>query len=387
MKRVRKLLFVTLGLLIVAALTALYLRDGRHGAHVDAELMRNHEKRFDFAELPCEPAERPKDDEIDVRIAYLGVGGVLIEWRGHRLATAPHFTRLSIIEAAIGKIRNDKEAIERGLEGFDAADWELILSGHSHYDHFADLPVILNEHATSATLWTNSSGKKMMHAFPALSDRVQDGSPLASSWIYSPPTDGSAPPFRFAPLLSAHADHYGSYHYAPGEVEKEWDSWEDHHVVEMREGQTLNYIIDLLDETGAAVFRLYYQDAVNPRGVGYPPAAWIDERAVDLAILCAPAAWRTEGHPQELLATLNARHVMPIHYEDFFQSRDVPTRFVASLTDARMANLLRAFDESEGETIQPRATSCGPMGERWTMPLLGEWVGFRSDRMLSSTDP
>jgi L-ascorbate metabolism protein UlaG (beta-lactamase superfamily) len=386
MKIGRRGQLLALAVLTVAPLIALYVRDGRHGAHVDAELMRNHDKRFDFAELPCEPADRPSDDQTDVRVAYLGAGGILIEWRGHLLATAPHFTRLSVLEAGIGKIRNDEPAIERGLEGLNAADWELILSGHSHYDHFADLPIILKKHATSATLWTNSSGKKMMHAFPELSDRVHDGAPLASSWIYSNSADGSPLPFRFTPLVSAHADHYGRYHYAPGEVEKDWDSWEDHHVVEMREGQTLNYIIDLLDEVGEPAFRLYYQDAVNPRGAGYPPAEWIEDRAVDLAILCAPAAWRTEGHPEELLAALEARHVMPIHYEDFFQSLDVPTRFVASLTDTRMANLLRAFDASEVETIQPSSSTCGPMGERWTMPLLGEWVGFRSDRMLSSTE-
>ena len=370
MNRRRILVAVLLILVVIAG--ALYLRDGRQGHRIGS---------FDFLEPPCAPAGRPDASQADVRVAYLGVGGMVIEWRGETIATAPQFTRIGMVEAGIGHLRSDATAIEQGLNGFDAASWQLILSGHAHYDHLADVPLIMQRHSPQATLWTNGSGEKMLHAFPELQSRVFNAETAMGQWIDV--LDGKA---RIAPLKSLHASHYGRYHYAPGEVTEPWDDWESHRVSEMREGQTLNFLIDLLDDQGEIAFRIYYQDAVNPNRSGFPPAEWIAERGVDLAVLCAPASWREPGHPNELLAHLKARHGMAIHYEDFFADEAQPKHFVTSLTDARMASLLERIERGVAQPVAASAPGCGPSSAAWTVPLQGEWVGFRSNAVLRSSD-
>ncbi len=364
-------LFVVLG-------GVLYYRDGRCGQRV---------RGFDFGDPPCAPASRPV--EADVRIAYLGVGGILVEWRGAALVTTPYYTRQGFSDVLFGKLRVDPAALARGVEGFDPQAWDVLLSGHSHYDHLADVPELMTRHASRAELWTNKSGARMLAAFPALAGRLRLVEDEINAWV-RPQRDGEPLPFRFMPLESAHAPHLYGIRFAHGTVEEDWDSWDGRSVRSMRDGTTTNYLIDLLDgET--TVFRIFYQGSAAPGDVGRPPAAEIGRRPVDVAILCVPPYWQVDGYPEGPLETTQAGYVLPIHYEDFFRPAEAPLRFVRSLTDARFERLLERIENSlrERDPVAPKAPLCGPGGERWSVPLPGEWLGFDAAEpaVLTSNQP
>jgi hypothetical protein len=347
--------------------------------------MVNHDRDFDLGAPPCEPAAKPA--AVDIRIAYLGVGGVLIEWRGSTLVTAPYYTRQGLREVLLGNLRVDREAIDRGIQGFDPAAWDVILSAHSHYDHLADVPELMARHATRAELWTNRSGARMLGAYPALKDRVRSIDDKFGSWFY-PRRNDEPLPFRLIPLESAHAPHLYGLRFAHGIVDARWGAWDERRVRAMLDGSTASFLIDLLDAAGETVFRIFYQDSVSPAGHGHPPAELIDERAVDLAVICAPLFWAVENYPQGVLESTAAGYVLTIHYEDFFRPADEPLRFVRSLSDARVDTLLERIETVTRGRVGsvPVASICGPSGNRWALPLPGEWLGFDvpEDAVLTS---
>jgi len=382
----RKRALVLAAVILLAVIGAAAYRDGRSGHRVAAERMTNHAQDFDFSQPPCSPAGRPDDD--GVRIAYLGVGGLLIEWRGATLVSAPYYTHQGPFEALLGKIRVDADAIAREVAAFEPARWDTILSGHSHYDHFADVPELMLRHATAAELWTNPSGANMLAAFPDLEDRVNviDN----GKWVRPDGVDGRPLPYRFAPLASEHAPHVYGYRYAHGSVNEPWTTWDDRRVVAMRDGLTSVFLVDLLDEEDNVAFRIHFQDSAGPAEDAIPPE-WIAEHQADLAVLCVPPHWHIDGFPENVLDATLAPFVLAVHYENFLQPLDRPLRFIRSMTDARLESFFDTVEAKTADRPAPATSSavCGPAAERWAMPLPGEWIGFEvpETAVLTSSTP
>jgi L-ascorbate metabolism protein UlaG (beta-lactamase superfamily) len=308
--------------------------------------------------------------------------GLYVEWRGSSILTAPFFSNHGLWRAGFGRIVWDDEAIRRGLEGLPLETIRAVLAGHSHYDHFSDLPPILLEHAVTAEVWVNRSGANMLAAYPELTDRLHVLDERLGEWIPVPDGDGNALPIRFMPLESTHADHFGPYHYARGEVRSPWTSWENKRLRHMKEGAIFAFLVDFLSDDGRVEHRLFLHDAAGPALLGFPPSGLLAERPVDLAATCMPSFWRAQDYPADLLRRTNARHVLVTHYEDFFRSREKPLRFVARLTDRRadrfMERVRSEMSHPRHETAGPQPCTCGPCGEAWSVPLPGEWLRFRA---------
>lgn len=72
-----------------------------------------------------------------VSIAYLGAAGWAVDAGTHTLLVDPYFTRVDV-EDRTRTLEPDSAAIER----FSPKRAEVILVGHSHYDHLLDVPAI-----------------------------------------------------------------------------------------------------------------------------------------------------------------------------------------------------------------------------------------------------
>jgi hypothetical protein len=354
-----------------------------HGHTVAAIYAPNHGTKFDFTHPPCTPAPRPESSDDTVLVRYLGVAGLYVEWRGVALLFGPYFTRVSVLHAAFGKIEQDRAAIAKGLDGLDLDRVDAVLVGHAHYDHLGDVPVVLLDHAHSASVLVNRSGANMLSAFPGLGPSVVALEPLDGHWLHLSDRHASPLPVRVLPLRSGHASLMAGYRYAPGEVEAPWTSWDDKRHRDMREGLTFAFLVDLLDADGRPAFRVHYQDAASDAPLGFPSEDVIAERPVDLAVTCMPSSWRANDYPQGILERTRARHVLVAHYDDFFRPLDRPVRFVGLLTDRRAATFLEAVRTEMAlphhEPRGPDAPVCGPSGPAWTMPLPGEWLRFRAE--------
>ena len=364
----------------IAAFIAVSLR--LHGHTVPAAYAPNQGRDFDFADPPCGPGPRPGTESGDVLVRYLGVSGLYVEWRGVALLFGPYFSRVGLFRAGLGRIVQDRAAIERGLDGLDLDRVHAVLVGHSHYDHLADVPVVLLEHARLASVLVNRSGANMLSAFPALGTSVVALEPLDGRWLRLSDRRGTALPIRVLPIRSSHANHLAGYRYAPGEIIAPWTTWDGKRHRSMKQGLPFAFLVDLLDSEGRPAFRIHYQDTASDAPAGFPPEESIAERPVDLAVTCMPASWRARDYPRGILDRSRARHVLITHHEDFFRQLDRPLRFVATLTDRRAAEFL---DQVRAEMslphhapAGPEPPACGPSSAAWTMPLPGEWLRFRT---------
>jgi hypothetical protein len=359
---------------------------GCHGHTLRGAYVPNHGEDFDFRAPPCVPAERPAAEAKTVTVRYLGTGGLYLEWRGVGLLTAPFFSNYGLWRAAFGRIGIDRTAVETGLRGVDLGRIAVVLAGHSHYDHVGDLPALLEGLPETAQVLVNRSGHHMLTACPGAAGRLRNLEDLAPGWVHPNDADGEALPVRILPVVSGHAPQLKHYRYARGEVDGPWDSCLDgRRVKALREGRTFAFVVDLLDEHGATVFRMFYQDAAAAAPLGFPPLEPTgDTRPYDLVVLCLASSWLADDYPAALLAHTGARHALVTHYEDFFRPAQRPTRFVASLTNRRANRFMEQVRSElwggDHDIRGPTSDPCGPSGDGWTVPLPGEWMSFASRR-------
>ena len=143
------------------------------------------------------------------------------------------------------------------------------------------------------------------------------GAPLEGTWVRVPGSN-----IRFMALCSSHPDQFGPVHFAPGDVTEPQcelplraDGW--------KEGNTLAYLVDFLDPvTATPTMRVYYQDSPGRDPVGTVPPELLDERRVDVALLCVGSSGNVPDEPSRTLASLSPRFVLGGHWEDFFRSAD-----------------------------------------------------------------
>jgi hypothetical protein len=368
---------LALGLLTLAAIV---VGPGR-GRVIRSDYVPNHGGDFDFSNPPCEPTTEIVG--AGVRIRYLGVSGVQIEWKGVALLTPPLFSRFGLTDVALGREgRWDLEEIRRGMgdPGRSGVRIRAVLVGHSHYDHLFDLPPILREYAPDAAVLVNPSGRRMLKGCEGVDNTFES---LGDRWYRLEDDRGRPLPVRVLALPLDHAPVAGLYRFAPGTVSEDWNWVEGRPLSAMKQGRAYAYLVDLLNDDGSIAFRIHYQDTASTPPLGFPPDRVIEGRHVDLAVVCLASSWEAAGYPERLLRRTSARHVLVTHYEDFFRGTDEPLRFVPLLTngraDAFMARLDAVMRRSGARPTGPVSQVCGPSGPGWTVALPGEWLRFAVD--------
>ncbi len=318
-----------------------------------------------------------------VSVTYLGISGILVEYGGHALLTAPFFSNPRF--AARGRtafqwlttgppIAPDSAVIERLLPR-SADHASVILVGHGHYDHLMDVPYIATHRATAAVIFGGPSihhmlmGDSILRLSPGRLaviplDRAGDSN-RAGDWYYS--ADSA---FRFMAIIAGHAPtyvigHWG-YTYAAGAVSTDMDRL-PRTAAEWKMGEPYSFLIDVLSgSTRHTLFRIYFQDAPSEPPLGFPSEGVLGARRVDLAILCAATSSNVSAAPDSLLRILKPPAVLVTHWESFFRSPLLP-QALSRATD------LRAFIHSLRRSL--------PLQSGWMIPISRQTVRFRtSDR-------
>jgi hypothetical protein len=311
--------------------------------------------------------------ENQVEATYLGTSGILIRYRGGALLTAPFFSKPVLKRVALSmlplgpwsdfRLTPDTTLIERFLPA-TADGASAILVGHGHYDHLLDVAYIANHRARSAKIYGGPSIRHTLMGDSSL--RADGGSRLieiptsragtrnrAADWIY---TDDRR--FRFMPLIATHAPTIKrlgvSYFFASGRVTKDLKSLPVA-ASDWKLGEPYAYLIDVLvpgDRTPR--FRIYYQDAPSRPPFGFPPSETLEERRIDLAVICAATSTYVRGAPDKLLKILHPRNVIVTHWESLFRRGTLSVQFNA------------AWDI---ENFIERVVRGLPPDARWAMPV------------------
>jgi|GEM_PF-1016942 len=358
--------------------------------------------RYDFSRpLLCKNAravvETTRDDQVVVR--YLGAGGLYVGWRGKAVLLGPFFSNPSELRVIAGHVRPKEGMICDALKGLPVERVGAILAGHSHYDHIGDLPVIARKHTTGASLVLNRSGVAALNAYPDLLERTRDLESIEGRWTALEDAGGSALPFRLLALPSDHAPHAAGLLVMDGETRPLPKEFPETRYWKLKTGRTYAFVLDLLgeeDEGGEeneegvphVAFRILYQDAASTGLAAALPAALADGVPVDLAVLCMPSAHLVPPYPARVLAASSPAHALIIHYESFFRSWGRSAPFVPFLTRKRAEGFLRTVNGGLGSPAAPQPMPlapkrgeealCGPSGEGWTMPLVGQALVFQA---------
>lgn len=285
-----------------------------------------------------------------VQVRFLGVGGFLIQRGPDVVMTAPFYTNPDE-GFLLGRkqVRPNKALICRLLPKRWAEHTTSILIGHSHYDHFMDVPFVATELVPNAILYGSLTMKQLAMAQPYslparrvvavthhqgrdfVDYRPCPVKPKEACYHGSGPGDWIEvnPRVRIRALCSRHATPVlwkGCLTQVPPEPTR---------VKDWKLGDTFAYLIDFL-EAGTPVFRVYYQDSATSPTYGYVPKDLEPKKAVDLALLCAAAFDRVKDNPAGIVRNTNPRFVVYGHWENFFKPQTT-----------KPLETLRFFDYSE----------------------------------------
>ncbi|MCG8907717.1 hypothetical protein [Pseudomonas sp. DP-17] len=272
------------------------------------------------------------------KLTYLGVGGWLVRWRGEALLFAPSFSNPAFPPLLVS-------AKPQRIDEFmpKAADVSVLLIGHSHYDHLIDVPWVMQKYTPRATAYGPETAGHILSAVkPPLkfvnvepkraavscaSDGTRCRVAQSGTWL-------SSGPFRFMPLESRHAPHFLGIDLLPGAYHADLERL-PRTVWGWREGTTLAWLVDLVGEDGRTVYRLHYQDSASTPPMGFPPIV-LDNKRVDVEILCAASWDQVEQYPGALLRVTRPRRVALGHWEDFFGNNPRDPQVLRSQKEAQL---------------------------------------------------
>jgi hypothetical protein len=308
---------------------------------------RNLQSRYlNFQNKPLELKDRAAADSV--RIAYTGCGGYLLEYGGEAVLVDPFFSNTSILQVAFGRLRTDTVAVNGFFRRRIGASSDVrgqigtVLISHAHHDHLADVPELLRHNlaADRVRIYGSRTVVNLLRSYPdllpdtagqlvnlekefkLLSAVASDTSqPAISKFHY---TAGRR--MRFAAIPSNHAGHYELFYLHPrklpftkGHIDAPLTR-PPRHALSFKEGQNFNFLIDLLDENGQAVLRLFSNaGAACDARFGFPPQHALRERPVDVLLICGANYDIAANYPEPLLDYLAPRVVFVVHWENFFK--------------------------------------------------------------------
>jgi hypothetical protein len=292
-------------------------------------------------------------------IQYLGVGGHILSYKGTQIMTAPSLSNPHFMfSGPFFPLSADEDEIDQYLP--DVSNVEMLLVGHGHYDHMLDVPYVMQQHAKKAHIYGSNTVARMMK--PAINaDRIHAMNDVMSDldkpgeWMY-----GISGKVRIMAIKSDHAPHIMGMKLIFGEVSEDLQSlpW---HGFGWKEGQTLAYVIDFLEEDKSIAHRIFYQDAASQQPLGLVPEL-NDEKGVDVAILCPASFDQIDDYPEAIVRNTQAKEYILGHWEDFF-ANDL----------AGEQRFLRLTDQEE---FVERLEAVLPEGSSWVLPSLFSTMNF-----------
>lgn len=322
-----------------------------------------------------------------VRIHYIGCGGYLIRRGDDAVLIDPYFSNAPI--KSLGCLKTDSALIARffyenfnnlldlpsknaqnakNTEGpLDAQNAHLpslnvikaVLVAHAHHDHLADLPYIYQHHLSSprTVLLSSETASNILQSFKTPFDPPSAFFNLDSIFkqkrlkndTFSVRWTTQNHRLRITAIESEHAPHFLGLMKIPfiGGKVRRVPKHAPRSTFGFKEGKNYNYLIDFLGENGSVAFRIYAGgSAASSPKVGLLPPSVLNEKTVDLMILCGANYDQAKDYPQSLLKNVQPERVLVGHWEDFFTP--IPTLLQTPQT-VRFTNIPRFLSILQAE--------------------------------------
>ena len=254
-----------------------------------------------------------------LEVTYFSVGCLRLRFGNRSILTDPFFSHLPFAQVAFGKTVSDPEQYGPYLKEVEGTD--VVLVGHSHYDHVLDLPVVapvLAPHAKilgSRTLFHTYATSDLPRPIVTVNEHVATPE-KKGSWIYIPEQH-----IRILPILSDHPTQYLFIHLFTEKLTADRESPPER-AGDFQEGITIAYLVDFLHpETGAIQCRTYIQTSSTGYPAGYFPAEIRDQHPVSVAVLAMDCANKLAKGEKSIADFLQPSAVVFCHWEDFFRPK------------------------------------------------------------------
>jgi hypothetical protein len=314
---------------------------------------------------------------------YTGCGGFLLRHGNDVVLNDPFFSNRGPISLlSFRRLRTDTARVNRffravlpGSRTDDRGIIKALLVGHSHYDHFLDVPYIYHTWVNKdSTLMIGNEGTKRLMTLSgqAYGAKVNEGAMLAvdgeasdaerlNRWFYTP--NGR---IRILPIRSAHAPQFKHLSLYTGAFAEDL-----HHLPKRargwKEGATFSFLIDFLSGGHRPVFRVFVQTSASSPPQGFPPPL-PDGKGIDLAVICVASFQYVKAYPEALLKRLQPRHVVLVHWENFFQSAEKLERKPMTVPFTNVGAFLKRVSACRNDQDSTL---------RWTIPRPGSRITIR----------
>jgi hypothetical protein len=272
---------------------------------------------------------RPKDS---LNLLYLGCGSLVLERDGHGIITDPFFSNQRILKLA-GRIKTNPDRYEWWKETISShvspSSIRASLVAHMHYDHVMDLPMALHDHffPNMTGVYGNPYLPKMFGNFKNSGAKLIG---LQHQQLYDPRelTDKAyqwlplSPRIRALAIESNHAPHLGPKIFMTKPLNETYFKnhlvWPEDKVGAFKwsGGATYSYLVDFID---GDTLRVFIQTSASDTPYGLPPRKELDQKKVDLAVLCYASSDHVKNYPAFLLDSLKPKKTILVHWEDFFR--------------------------------------------------------------------
>ena len=273
--------------------------------------------------------KHPTGDSI--RLQYIGCGGFLIRHGNDAVLIDPYFSNADALKKVGKTLESDTALIDSFfIKNFKKArDTEgviqTILISHAHHDHLADLSSLLKRNllTSKVTLIGSETMSNLIQSFKLPLDAQHQIISFDSILNKKNPFARYRSPNNrvvITALKTEHAPHIlrmklpfigGNINSIPAQPPRT--------VLDYKEGVDYNYIIDFLKPDGSIGFRIFSNaGAAANAPIGFPPPSVLQEKKVDILLLCGANYNQVNGYPDEIVKFMQPEKIFVAHWEDFF---------------------------------------------------------------------
>ncbi len=313
--------------------------------------LNDHPSLAPYAGYRLPPGELPPAPGAWVSVTFLGVSTILISDGETALLTDGFFSRPGLAEIALGKIEPDREVIAHQLERAGVDRLAAVFVVHSHFDHAMDAPEVARQ--TGALLVGSESTANVGRGWGLDEARLRV------------PTSGEQMHFGDFVVTLVRSKHF-PHGKAMGEITAplvpparamaylEGGSWSVH--VEHPLGRMLIH-----------------------SSAGWIPGALEGYRADTVLLGIGMLGTKDESYRRayfrEVVETVGARRVIPIHYDDFTRPLDRPLLPLPAFFDDVETSMRLLLERTEASP--DLELSLLPVGEPVVMFAPGQLVPVR----------
>ena len=264
-----------------------------------------------------------------IRIQYIGCGGFLMRYGPESVLLDPYFSNATFGQL-LRPLHSDTALIDnffiqnvknrRDTEG----DIQTVLIAHAHHDHLADLPSLLkrNLFLEKITLIGSQTMSHIIQSYHLPIDVQRQILSFDTAFEQSPPQYISpSGQLKITVVKTEHAPHLCGKKLPGigGEVKKTAQN-SPKKTFGFKEGMNYNFMIDFLNANGSIAFRIFSNAGASANEpIGFPPPSVLNQKKVDILLLCGANYDQVKGYPEKLVSLIKPEKIFVAHWENFFK--------------------------------------------------------------------